>query len=132
MGSFRFRKKTDYGLVMLRLLCRYEGKYLSVSKMEKGGLPRSFLVKIAQELIEAGIIGSKEGRGGGYYLTCDPKKTSVKQVVEVLEGDVGVTSCAVDGEECPLEKECEQVRVMKKMTGEIGQVLEKYKINDLC
>lgn len=131
MAAFRFRKKTNYGMVMLVLLYSYDGKYMSVSEMQDLGLPRSFLVKIAQDLIRAGIVGSKEGRGGGYYLVCDPEKTTLREVIEALEGKVSIVSC-VHGEECEFADKCLHKGVMSTLSSDIESVLEKYTISDLC
>lgn len=131
MSSFRFRKKTDYGLVMVSLLAqRGQGEIMSVREMQELGLPRSFLVKIARDLIAAGIVGAKEGRGGGYYLNRDPKKVTLRQVVEVLEGKVATASC-VHGVRCPMYDKCPHRRVMEILSGQLSDVLSGYTVADL-
>lgn len=130
MSTFRFRKKTDYGLAMVVLINSHEGGYLSSVDMQEKGLPRHFLVKIAQDLIKAGIIGSKEGRGGGYYLKSDPKKTSLKDVVVALEGPISTTECVVHKGKCAFEESCLQKKLMVKISKEIEEVLDRYKISD--
>ncbi len=130
MAAFRFRKKTDYGLLMISILAKSRG-YVSVSYMQEMGLPRSFLVKIARDLIRAKIIGAKEGRGGGYFLACDPETTTLKNVVEALEGRVSPTLC-VHGEHCPFEDKCSQRGIMHDLARDIETVLDKYKISDFA
>lgn len=131
MSSFRFRKKTDYGLVMAALLAqRGVGEIMSVREMQEMGLPRSFLVKIARDLIGAGILGAKEGRGGGYYLSKDPKRITLREVVEVLEGKVATASC-VHGVRCPMYDKCPHRRVMELLSGQLSEVLSGYTVADL-
>ena len=104
MSSFRFRKKTEYGMMMISLLAK-EGKggLVSVRTMQENGLPRSFLVKIARDLIKAKLIVAKEGRGGGYSLAKDPNHVTLKEVVEAIDGQVATTSCMIHGSKrCPL------------------------------
>lgn len=132
MTSFKFRKKTDYGLIMVSLLAQREGeKVMSVREMQELGLPRSFLVKIAKDLVDNKIVGAKEGRGGGYYLKANPKKTTLKRVVEALEGKVGTASCVVHGYLCPLADKCPNKRIMEVLTEDLSAVLDKYTISDL-
>lgn len=133
MSSFRFRKKTEYGLMMATLLSRAgKGGIVSVRSMQELGLPRSFLVKIAKDLIKAKIIAAKEGRGGGYILIADPGKVTLKQVVEALEGKVATAGCLIHGaKKCPLEKSCPHRGVMTKLTEELGSILSGYKLVDL-
>ena len=131
MSSFRFRKKTDYGLTMVSLLAR-EGKggLVSVRAMQEIGLPRSFLVKIARDLISAGIVGAKEGRNGGYYLMKPAKEVSLLNVVRALEGDVHTADCTVHGVKCPMADKCPHRKVMMKLTTELSEILSKYRLSD--
>ena len=131
MSSFRFRKKTEYGLIMVSLLAG-EGKdsLVSVHKMQEYGLPRSFLVKIARDLIKAGLVSAKEGRGGGYYLRRDASTVTLRDVVEALEGPVATSACVVHGVKCPLHEKCPHRRVMQSLTEEITATLGKYKLSE--
>ncbi len=131
MSAFRFRKKTEYGLIMVSLLAGGEKDALvSVHEMQEYGLPRSFLVKIARDLIKAGLISAKEGRGGGYYLRKPATSVTLRDVVEALEGPIATSACIVHGVKCPLHEKCPHRRVMQSVTEEITQILGKYKLSD--
>lgn len=131
-SSFRFRKKTDYGLVMMALLAqRGKGVLMSVREMQEMGLPRSFLVKIAKSLIDAKIVAAKEGRGGGYFLNKDPKTISLRTVVEALEGKVATATC-VHGVKCPMYDNCPHRKVMTTLSGELSEVLDRHTVEDLA
>lgn len=83
-----FTKKTSYGIRGLVNLARKNpGKSVlvkSVSMEEQ--IPRSFLNKIFQKLKRAGILESKRGVGGGFQLARSPKRITLKEIIEVLEG----------------------------------------------
>lgn len=132
MSSFRFRKKTEYGMMMVSLLAKEgRGGLVSVRTMQEGGLPRSFLVKIARDLIKAKLIVAKEGRGGGYSLTKEPSQVSLKEVVEAIDGEVATASCLLHGaKKCPLAEQCPHRNMMGKLTEEISSILLKYKLAD--
>lgn len=133
MSAFRFRKKTDYGLAMLALLCeRYGDGYVSVVSMQERNLPRSFLVKIAQDLIEAGLVGSKEGRGGGYYLSKPPREISLREAIVALEGKVSTSNCVLHPGSCPFEESCKQRKFMHKLSEDFVKVLDRYTLEDVC
>lgn len=132
MSSFRFRKKTEYGMMMVSLLAE-AGKdgLVSVRSMQEHGLPRSFLVKIARDLIKAKLIVAKEGRGGGYSLTKEPSSINLKEIVEAVDGEIVTASCLVHGaKKCPLADRCPHRTMMSKITGEIGSILLKYKLSE--
>ncbi|HBD02497.1 TPA: hypothetical protein DD448_03650 [Candidatus Collierbacteria bacterium] len=133
MSSFRFRKKTEYGLMMMTMLVAAgRGTTVSVAKMQKSGLPRSFLVKIARDLIKAGLIAAKEGRGGGYRLLGNPQKISLRKVVEAIEGKLATTGCLVHGARpCPLAKTCPHRRMMGAITEKIEKILDEYSLDEM-
>lgn len=132
MSSFRFRKKTEYGMMMVSLLAKEGmGGLVSVRTMQESGLPRSFLVKIARDLIKAKLIVAKEGRGGGYSMAKDPSTISLKQVVEAIDGEVATAGCLIHGtKKCPLAEKCPHKTMMVRLTQEIGEILSKYKLTD--
>ena len=132
MSSFRFRKKTEYGMMMMSLLAKY-GKdgVVSVRTMQQFGLPRSFLVKIARDLIKAKLVMAKEGRGGGYSLTSEAREVTLKQVVEAIDGQLATAECLMHGaKKCLLAKHCPQRKMMSKLTEEIGSILSKYRLSE--
>ncbi len=133
MSSFRFRKKTEYGMMMVAYLAKAgEGGLVSVRQMQENGLPRSFLVKIARDLIKARLVTAKEGRGGGYMLAKDANKVNLRQVVEAVEGNVATVSCLVHGaKKCPLADKCPHRKIMVELTEKIGNILDQYKLADL-
>lgn len=120
-------------MMMVTMLAQAgEGRLVSVAQMQEYGLPRSFLVKIARDLIKAKLIVPKEGRGGGYSLAKDPTKVNLKQVVEAIEGEVATASCLVHGaKKCPLLEKCPHRKIMVKLTGQIGDILAQYRLIDL-
>lgn len=134
MSTFRFRKKTEYGMMMLARMAREErGKVVSVRLMQECGLPRSFLVKIARDLIGANLVRAKEGRGGGYSLVSEPSKITLKQVIEAIEGQVATVPCLIHKtEKCPMEEKCRHKTTMTEVTEKIGRVLEEYHLSDIC
>jgi len=132
MSSFRFRKKTDYGLVMIALLSRRgKGEIMSVVEMEEVGLPRSFLVKIAKDLIGVGILGAKEGRGGGYYLRKEPRRVTVGEVVKALEGEMLTADCLKREKNCPMKENCPHKKGMQRLGEELARVLDSYTVEKL-
>jgi len=51
-------------------------------------IPANYLVQILNELRGAGLIVSKRGKQGGYALARAPKKISLSQIVEAVDGEL--------------------------------------------
>lgn len=134
MSSFRFRKKTEYALMMMAMLAEVGPESsVSVAKMQEHGLPRSFLVKIARDLIKAKLITAKEGRGGGYTFAKKPASVTLKDVVTAVEGEVATATCLVHGaKKCPLAEMCPHRGMMSKLTDEINDILGKYPLSEFA
>ena len=91
---FQLSKKTDYGLIALKHLAQHNEE--SVSAREIAGqyrIPAELLAKILQRLARKGLLVSQQGTHGGYLLARDPSKISIVDVVEALDGPIGITPC---------------------------------------
>ncbi|MBI1872099.1 Rrf2 family transcriptional regulator [Candidatus Collierbacteria bacterium] len=128
---FSLTRKSDYGLLMLSFLAiKGNGGRMSLTEMAQRGMPKAFMAQIANSLVRAGILRSKEGRGGGYSLGGEPKKIVLRQVLEAIEGDLAPVMCVLAVKRCPAESICGQRVVMHKVTNQIGEVLERYNLAD--
>jgi Rrf2 family cysteine metabolism transcriptional repressor len=129
---FTLNRTTEYGLALLRSLAKLEpGEFLSLRKFAKENKFSLFLAqKVARILRLNRLIASKYGAAGGYYLVGDPKKISVKDVIEILGGECGVVPC-FKGKKCAVAKICKQKRGLRYLDKSILEILEKTKITDL-
>ena len=85
-------RKTDYALRMLAELVRNPGQVVSVRAASKnGGVPYSFARSIQHDLTLGRLITSTRGAHGGMRLAVDPKKTTLLDVVEAMQGPVFLT-----------------------------------------
>ena len=66
-------------------------------------LARDYLTKIFASLGRAGIVRAVRGKGGGFILARDPKRITVLEVIEAVDGPLAVNLCQ---HEPPL---CEEV-----------------------
>jgi Rrf2 family protein len=61
-------------------------------------IPSEILAKILQLLAREGFVESCQGAKGGYVLTKDGDAISLADIVETLEGPVGIVECMLDSE----------------------------------
>lgn len=126
---FDLKKKTEYGLqLMIALAKRYSQGPLSLRQLAKEEkLPYKFLEQLVLPLRIAGLIEAKEGKGGGYFLTRSPKKISVAEVVETLEGPVNIGHCFG----CPKAEICGQKDVWVEVGNKVREAIKKKTLEDL-
>ena len=98
-------------------------------------IPQSFLEQILLDLKRAGLVGSRRGRDGGYFLIKDPKSVSVGQVLRLVDGPVAPLPCISRTAyrrcaDCNDEAGCEVRRVFAKAHQATVEVLDKTTIAD--
>lgn len=104
---------------------------------ESENIPKKFLERILLELKQVGILSSKKGKGGGYYLAKDPAQISVGQVIRAVDGSLAPVSCVdksnpVPCRECPKTPQCPLHYLMEKVMSATTEILDKATIADLA
>jgi len=116
-------KKTKYGLKALSYLVKQEKKSpVLISDISKSkNISQKYLESILLTLKKSGILSSKKGKGGGYYLLQDPEEIKISTIMRVLEGPIAMLPCVslnyyekcddcVDEEQCSLSILMAEVR----------------------
>jgi len=88
-------KKTQYALKALGYLAgKYgDGPILISEISETKKIPIKFLETILLEFKQAGILESKKGKGGGYYLAENPKNISLAKAIRIVGGPIALLPC---------------------------------------
>ena len=113
--------KGKYGLVALMDICLYSRseavKLKSVSKRQD--ISERYLEQIFSILKKGGIINSKKGAQGGYFLARKPKDITVGEILNILEGDLKIVSPSE-------EKNDIECFMQKKIWNNINRQIETY------
>jgi Rrf2 family protein len=123
--------KAKYGLRALTILAKEYGKgpvlIADLAKQER--IPHKFLELILLELKKKGVLQSKKGKGGGYFLNRSPSATSVGEVIRALDGPLALLPCVSQTayrrcDECPDERTCGIRSVMKEVRDSTARILD--------
>lgn len=129
------RRETDYALQMLKVLNKSKDQVMSLNEIaKKTKVSFLFLQKIARKLRLAGIIDAHQGVSGGYKLTVDPKKITVRKVVEAMEGKCCILNCLDETKKttcCVSAQNCELKNKMGKLNKKIVKILDSVKLTDI-
>ncbi len=131
-------KKTKYGLKALAYLVRQEEQrpiqIHAISEAEN--ISQKFLESILLSLRKAGYLGSKKGKGGGYYLLKEPKDVSIASVFRILEGPIAMVPCVSLNfyekcDDCPNEDTCSVHNLMIEVRDNMLDIFENTSLQDL-
>ena len=89
--------KGDYALKAILYLAHHYGESRVIPIVEiadENDIPRKFLEQIMQTLKGAGIVDSKRGIAGGFFLRKAPEEIRLGEIVRLIEGDIEPIPCA--------------------------------------
>jgi Rrf2 family protein len=136
----RLSKRGEYGLRAMIDLATWEmetGRSIVQIKeiAEREKIPAKFLEQILLTLKNAGLLHSKMGVGGGYYLAKTADEISLGQIIRVLDGPVAPIRCvsqmAYESCGCPDEEACGLRLVMFDVRNAMANILDNTSLADV-
>lgn len=127
--------KGRYGMRILLDLALHEGTEPRMLRdiAKSQGLSEKYLSRLIIELRQAGMVESVRGARGGYHLARDPKKISLLEIIEVMEGPVGIVNCVYKDNKkfCDRIETCGPREVLAIVNEKIRQVLSESTLQDM-
>lgn len=131
-------KKTQYAFHALIYLAENvdKGPILISEIAAEKSISIKFLENILLELKNAGILGSKKGKGGGYYLMRTPKEIPLARIIRLLDGPIALLPCVSLNyyercENCRDEAVCGLHEVMSRVRDATLKLLENKSLKDI-
>ena len=136
----KLSKRGEYGLrAMIDLAeAHHAGNGLVQIKeiAERQHIPIKYLEQILLTLKNAGLLHSKMGLGGGYYLAKPAKEITLGQIVRILDGPLAPVNCvshmAYEPCGCPDEKTCGLRMVMFDVRSAIADILDHTSLENVA
>jgi Rrf2 family protein len=126
-------KAGEYGVLgVMNLARRGSGQMVMIEDVSREeGIPRSFLGKIFQNLVRAGIVRSTRGAGGGMVLARTPESITVLEVIEAIEGRIALQRCLQETPDCNLVDSCALCGILGEAQDRMRDVLAHATVADL-
>ncbi len=132
-------KKTKYGLKALAFIARQQDKTpVQIATIaESENISHKFLESILLTLRKSGILGSKKGKGGGYYLLKEAADIPMTDVIRTLEGPIAMLPCVSLNfyekcDDCPDEHACSVHKLMIQVRDSTLKILRHNTLADLA
>lgn len=125
-------KKTRYGLRLLIELAINKGNFVSLKDVSKNeGISNKFLERIVSDLKKAGFVESERGPAGGYKLKRDPQDITLKEVIELFEGEGAIVECLKDPLLCERSGFCKSRSLWQEADRKISEALLSIRLTDI-
>jgi Rrf2 family protein len=97
------------------------------------GISQAYLEQIAIELRRAGLLQSRRGAQGGYFLAKAPETITTGEVIRALEGSILPVQCVADAacSPCIREDECTTRSVWEEVRDRLVETLDSITLADL-
>ena len=128
----RISRSTGYALLAACYIAKHkdEGIILSQTISKEYKIPLEYLLKLLQQMVRVNILRSKRGPRGGFSMTKSPKKITMLQIIEAVDGpmisQLDLTELA------PKEKFSSKTeKAYEKAIAQARAVFSKTKLSDL-
>lgn len=130
-GEYALRALIDLGVARELRLPVIQIRELA----RKERLPVKFLEQILVQLKNAGFLGSKRGKQGGYFLRRKPQDIAMGEVIRLIDGPLAPIPCvsqtAYQRCSCPDEDHCGLRILMEDVRSAITGILDRHSLADV-
>ena len=134
--SMRLSTKSRYGVRALFDIAYHSvglpSQIKDISRRQQ--ISPRYLEQIFQKLKKAGILGSKRGPSGGYFLLKEPSQITMGDIIRATEGPFELVFCVGDSSrrKCPRKDDCVATVMWAKISGQIEKFFDTITIANLC
>ncbi len=109
------------------------GKISLISEISKvQDVPKSYLAKIMQHLVKVGLVNSRRGAKGGFFLARPADRITLRETIEAVEGPIYLNVCLIRKGECPRDEICPVHPVWREAQEKLFSVLESKTMAQLA
>lgn len=128
----RITNATEYAIrAILQMAMDPEKVYTATELFANIEAPQKFLAKILQKLAQRKILTSTRGIKGGFKIKTPIDTLTLFDIIEAIDGPMGLNKCLIDGYDCSREKCCPVHLVWEEAQKELKNILTKKTIKDL-
>ena len=129
----RITRQTDYGILLLSQMAGHPPSEVHTAKnaAQQSHVPLPMASKILKALAKGGLLVSQRGVKGGYRLASSAEKISIADVIQALEGPIGITECSFNPGACEQEGSCPVQSNWKRISLAMRDALGQIPLSDM-
>lgn len=128
----RVSRLADYASVVMACLARHAGEVLPAAQVgAETRLEPPTVSKLLKHLTQAGLVESFRGATGGYRLARAANDISLAEIVEALDGPIGLTECSLGHAGCERQSFCAVAQDWQGIGAAIDTALRGVSLADM-
>ncbi|HET7591599.1 MAG TPA: SUF system Fe-S cluster assembly regulator [Rhodanobacteraceae bacterium] len=129
----RVSRLADYASAVMASLARHPGEVLPAAAVaEETRLEMPTASKLLKRLARAGLVESFRGAAGGYRLARAATDISLAEIVEALDGPIGLTACRIGRTGCARQPYCTVSHGWQGVGAAIDSALRAVSLADMA
>ncbi len=134
----KFSTKSRYGLRALFDMAYHSGTLPAQIKdiSRRQSISPRYLEQIFQDLKRAGLIKSRRGPQGGYFLAKKPEEITVRDIILAAEGELFLVACTKEAkgckDRCEFDNRCVTQKIWKEANSRLNNYFDSVTLRDLC
>lgn len=128
-----FSKKCEVGVQSVLFLSTQNPLRLfnALEVSREVGQPKEFVSKMLQILTASGIVASRKGKNGGFFLAKKPADIKLIDIVEAIDGLEVFSNCVLGFPGCSKDSPCPVHDKWGKLRDEAYKMLSENTLEDL-
>ena len=130
----KLSKKAEYSIIALKhMLNQPAGTLCSAKEISlRYNIPGEILAKLLQLLARKGLVVSSQGARGGYLLAKAGESISLTEIIETVEGPMGIVDCMADsGCDCTQMSQCNISEPLKVIQDQLRRFFSDISLHDI-
>lgn len=129
----RLNRNVEYAFIALKYMSgKYAGHLTTVKEIcDRTGVPFDATSRVMQQMAQAKILKSEQGSRGGYLLSRDLAKVSLREVLEVTTGAVEVVRCVGDKNDCEFSAGCNVSEPLRKLNNRLNEFYQTLSVAEI-
>ena len=128
----KMSKMADYGTVILTTMVRVPERIQSAAEIAALiRVPVPTVSKILKILTREGLVVSLRGAKGGYMLSRQPSQISISQIIQAMDGPIGMTECSITPGLCTQESDCPVRANWQRVNRVVLQALDQVSLEQM-
>lgn len=131
----RINTRACYAIRLMADVARHSvgGRAVSLKDVAlRQRLPKLYLSQLTMPLRGASLLKSVWGNKGGFLLARPPEEITLLEIVETVDGPIGVMDCVLDPNLCDKAKICDCFATFCAINRGIVGALKRVRLSDLA
>ncbi len=128
-----FSKKCELGIqAVMYLSVKDKNEFYNAKVIARElQVPKEFVAKVLQNLVNVGIVGSRRGKHGGFFLAKPSSEITLLQIVEAIDGLDVFNKCVLGFPGCNPDNPCPVHEKWGYLREETIKMLDNQTLEDL-